>query len=191
MPVDRLENISNQKPEGVALLGLDIGKKTIGLAVSNPAQTLATPLETIRRTKFTRDAEALLRVMRDYETGGFVIGLPLNMDGSENRRCQSVRDFALEFDRFLQNHEGPMFSPRKRGFSDGFEKDSRLHKEKTGSDPWIALWDERFSTEAVEELVDQSLDIGKAAAKAAGITDALAARHILQTALDFMAQRTG
>lgn len=76
------------------LLGLDVGTKTIGLALSDALGTVATPAETIRRTKFARDAQALAALIDAREVGGLVIGLPINMDGSEGPRCQSVRQFA-------------------------------------------------------------------------------------------------
>ena len=77
------------------LLGLDLGEKTIGLALSDPGHTVASPITTIRRTKFTVDAKELLRIAAERQVGGLVIGLPLNMDGSEGPRCQSVRQFAV------------------------------------------------------------------------------------------------
>jgi len=76
------------------LLGLDVGEKTIGLALSDPALSVASPVTTIRRSKFTADAAALLKLAEERGVGGLVIGLPLNMDGSEGPRCQSVRQFA-------------------------------------------------------------------------------------------------
>jgi putative holliday junction resolvase len=76
------------------LLGLDIGEKTVGLALSDPGLTVASPVATIRRTKFTADAKELLKLAGERGVGGLVIGLPLNMDGSEGPRCQSVRQFA-------------------------------------------------------------------------------------------------
>jgi putative Holliday junction resolvase len=76
------------------LLGLDVGSKTVGLALSDALGMVATPLETIRRTKFVRDAQALAALIDAREAGGLVIGLPINMDGSEGPRCQSVRQFA-------------------------------------------------------------------------------------------------
>ena len=75
-------------------MGLDLGEKTIGIAVSDPGQTIATPVETIKRTKFSRDAARLLELADGREIGGLVIGLPVNMDGSEGAKCQSVRQFA-------------------------------------------------------------------------------------------------
>lgn len=75
------------------LLGLDLGEKTIGVAVSDLTLTLASPLELIRRTKFTQEAERLFRLMEMRTASGIVIGLPVNMDGTEGPRCQSVRAF--------------------------------------------------------------------------------------------------
>ena len=81
-------------PRNQRLLGLDVGEKTIGLALSDPALSVASPISTIKRTKFTADANALLKLSSERDVGGLVIGLPLNMDGSEGPRCQSVRQFA-------------------------------------------------------------------------------------------------
>jgi putative Holliday junction resolvase len=92
-----IRNISELKSlirPGDRLLGLDVGTKTIGLAIADGTLTVATPLETIRRTKFTKDAEALFKVMDNRQVGALVLGLPLNMDGSEGPRCQSVRQLA-------------------------------------------------------------------------------------------------
>lgn len=75
------------------LLGLDVGTKTVGLALSDLSRTVATPFETIRRGKFAADAEALLAIIDKHEVGGLVLGLPLEMDGREGPRCQSVRQF--------------------------------------------------------------------------------------------------
>jgi len=79
---------------GSRLMGLDIGSKTIGLALSDTRRTIASPLETIRRTKFTADAARLRALIAAHGVGGLVIGLPVAMDGSEGPRCQSVRQFA-------------------------------------------------------------------------------------------------
>jgi putative Holliday junction resolvase len=86
--------LPGQLAKGTRLLGLDLGDKTIGLALSDPGLTVASPIDTIRRGKFTRDAEALIRTIRDRGVGGLVIGLPVNMDGTEGPRCQSTRQFA-------------------------------------------------------------------------------------------------
>ncbi|MCC3860497.1 Holliday junction resolvase RuvX [Pseudemcibacter aquimaris] len=80
--------------KGERLLGLDLGSKTIGLALSDVLLTVATPMETIKRKKFTLDAERLLTIIKEQNVGGLVLGLPMNMDGSEGPRCQSTRQFA-------------------------------------------------------------------------------------------------
>jgi putative Holliday junction resolvase len=76
------------------LMGLDLGTKTIGLALSDVSRTIATPFDTIRRTKFTKDAELLLAILDKQGVGGLVLGLPVEMDGQEGARCQSTRAFA-------------------------------------------------------------------------------------------------
>jgi putative holliday junction resolvase len=112
---------------GQRLLGLDAGAKTIGVAVSDSALKVASPLETIKRGKFTEDAARLAVLCEEYRIGGLVIGLPRNMDGSEGPRCQSVRQLA------------------------------RNLTEKAGFTQPVAFWDERLSTAAVERfLVDEA-----------------------------------
>ncbi len=81
------------------LAGLDLGTKTIGVAVSDSLHTVATPLETIKRKKFTVDAEALLAIVAKRQVGGLVLGLPRNMDGTEGPRAQSTRAFARNLSR--------------------------------------------------------------------------------------------
>jgi len=80
-------------PQG-PLAGLDLGEKTIGVAVSDLRRGVATPLETIRRKKFTLDAARLLEIVKARAVAGIVLGLPLNMDGTEGPRCQTTRAFA-------------------------------------------------------------------------------------------------
>lgn len=82
-----------------ALIGLDLGEKTIGVAVTDSFLSVATPLETVRRKKFGLDAARLSEIIADRGIGGLILGLPLNMDGSEGPRCQSTRAFARNFDR--------------------------------------------------------------------------------------------
>ena len=84
---------------GAALAGLDVGDKTVGVAVSDGLRQVATPLETIRRKKFTADAERLLAIVAGRRLGGLVLGLPYNMDGTEGPRCQSTRAFARNLSR--------------------------------------------------------------------------------------------
>jgi putative Holliday junction resolvase len=76
------------------LLGLDLGTKTIGIAISDGMRYSATPLETIRRQKFTQDAERVVQLIAENDAVGLILGLPLNMDGSEGPRVQSTRAFA-------------------------------------------------------------------------------------------------
>ena len=80
-------------PDHARLLGLDLGTKTIGLALSDVERQIATPLETIKRVKFGLDAAALLKIAAKFDVAGLVIGLPLNMDGTEGPRVQSTRAF--------------------------------------------------------------------------------------------------
>lgn len=79
---------------GARLLGLDVGTKTIGMALSDERQVIATPLETIRRTRFREDLKRLLDAIARRHVGGIVIGLPLALDGSDSPRTQGVRQFA-------------------------------------------------------------------------------------------------
>ena len=81
-------------PSTGKLLGLDLGTKTIGVAISDGMRYSATPLETIKRTKFTQDAQRLIELIAENQAVGLVLGLPLNMDGSEGPRVQSTRAFA-------------------------------------------------------------------------------------------------
>ena len=121
-----METALHDLPRQTRLLGLDIGEKTIGLAVSDSGQSVASPLETIRRSKFAKDMERLKEIIAERKVGGLVLGLPINMDGSEGPRCQSVRQFA----RNLESLAGIALP--------------------------IAFWDERLSTRAVERfLIDE------------------------------------
>jgi putative holliday junction resolvase len=79
---------------GQRLVGLDLGTKTIGLALSDVTRTIATPLETIKRVKFTPDVQRLLAIAAEHRIGGFVLGLPVNMIGDEGPRAQATRGFA-------------------------------------------------------------------------------------------------
>src|SRR5437762_1994807 len=138
-------------PNGGKLAGLDVGSKTIGLAICDAGWHFAGPSETIRRTKFTQDLKALETFISRENIVGLVIGLPLNMDGSDSPRTQSVRAFARNL--------APLHLP-------------------------ILLWDERWSTQAVERAMI-SADVSRA--KRAEKVDALAAAHILQGAIDALA----
>lgn len=144
-------------PRNAALMGLDVGSRTIGIAISNDTRTIATPLHTVKRKKFTSDIQEIAALAKDYWAGGFVIGYPLNMDGSAGPSCDVSRSFADEMSK---------------------------RTDLFGQDPWIALWDERLSTVAVEDLVGKDVDINKAKTK--GVIDKLAAQVILQGALDYI-----
>jgi putative Holliday junction resolvase len=135
-------------PGGGKLLGLDVGTKTIGIAICDAGWHFAGPSETIRRTRFTQDLASLRRIIEQEHALGLVIGLPLNMDGSDSSRTQSVRAFARNL--------APLESP-------------------------ILLWDERWSTQAVERAMIEA-DVSRA--KRAEKVDSLAAAHILQGAID-------
>ena len=134
---------------GARLLGLDVGTKTIGLAVSDAAWTIASPIGTVRRTRLRADAAQVFDALDHRDAAGLVIGLPVNMDGSEGPRCQSVRAFA---DNLLALRDLP-----------------------------AALWDERWSTLAVERAM---IDADLSRRKRAKAVDTAAAAYILQGALD-------
>ena len=110
-------------PPMQSLAGLDLGTQTIGVAVSDTFLSVATPLETIRRRKFSTDAAALSQIVAQRRIGGLVLGLPRNMDGSEGPRCQSTRAFA----RNLEKVEGLNLP--------------------------LTFWDERLSTVAAERAL--------------------------------------
>ena len=142
-------------PDGGKLAGLDVGTKTIGLALCDAGWHFAGPAETIRRTKFTKDLEALRAFIGREHVLALVLGLPLSMDGSDSPRTQSVRAFA----RNLSVLGLP-----------------------------ILLWDERWSTQAVERAM---IDADVSRARRAEKIDALAAAHILQGAIDALANLAG
>ena len=135
-------------PDGGKLAGLDVGTKTIGLAICDAGWHFAGPVETVRRSKFTKDLEALRAFVGREHVAGLVVGLPLSMDGTDSPRTQSVRAFARNL--------APLGLP-------------------------VLLWDERWSTQAVERAM---IDADVSRARRAEKVDALAAAHILQGALD-------
>jgi putative Holliday junction resolvase len=94
-----LAELAPHLPPRGALLGLDLGTKTIGVATSDPDRRVATGVETIARTKFAADAGRLIVLAAERKAAGFVLGLPLNMDGSEGPRAQATRAFALNLAR--------------------------------------------------------------------------------------------
>ncbi|KQM66963.1 MULTISPECIES: Holliday junction resolvase RuvX [unclassified Sphingomonas] len=135
-------------PEGGRLIGLDVGTKTIGTALCDAGWSFASPALLVNRTKFTADKAQLATLIRQQSVRGIVIGLPLNMDGTDSPRTQSVRAFA----RNLDDLNLPIF-----------------------------LWDERWSTVAVErQMIAEDLSRAKRAER----VDKLAAAYILQGAID-------
>ncbi len=157
MPTGLLADIIDRLPRRGRLLGMDLGDRTIGLAVSDDMHKIATPLRTLNRTKFTRDMQDMANIVKDYEITGFVMGYPLNMDGSAGKRCDVTRSFADQMARCA---------------------------DVAGEAPWIALWDERLSTVSVEDFLIESVDMSRTKRKQ--VVDKLAAQHILQGALDFI-----
>jgi putative holliday junction resolvase len=97
MPVLTLMDAAALLPARGALIGLDLGTKTIGVATSDPERRLATPVETIARQRFSLDARRVLELAAERRGVGFVLGLPINMDGTEGVRAQSTRAFARNF----------------------------------------------------------------------------------------------
>ncbi|MHA1114081.1 MAG: Holliday junction resolvase RuvX [Alphaproteobacteria bacterium] len=94
MAIRKPTDLAKSLARGQCLLGLDVGRKTIGIALSDSGLVVATPLTTIARTRFAEDARRVSDLMAERRAGGLVVGLPLNMDGSEGPMCQSVRQFA-------------------------------------------------------------------------------------------------
>jgi putative Holliday junction resolvase len=131
--------------------GLDVGTRTIGLATCDATWSFATPAETIRRTKFAADLAQLKTFIGRHALAGLVVGLPLNLDGSDSPRTQSVRAFARNL--------APLGLP-------------------------VLLWDERWSTVAVERTM---IEADMSRARRAEKIDAHAAAHILQGAIDALA----
>ena len=102
MIIEDIETFAASLPPRRALMGLDLGTKTIGVAVSDTLLGIATPVLTVKRKKFGVDAAALLAIIAERTIGGIVLGLPRNMDGSEGPRAQSTRAFARNFERLCE-----------------------------------------------------------------------------------------
>jgi len=102
MPVLMLIEAAALLPARGALIGLDLGTKTIGVASSDPDRKLATPVETVARTKFQTDALRLLELAAERRAVGYVLGLPINMDGTEGPRAQATRAFARNFAKLTE-----------------------------------------------------------------------------------------
>ena len=138
-------------PEGGRLMGLDVGTRTIGLALCDAGWSFASPAETIARAKFTADLARVRTLAEAQRVRGLVVGLPLNMDGSDSPRTQATRAFARNL--------APLGLP-------------------------VLLWDERWSTQAVERAL---IAADASRARRAELVDKLAAAHILQGAIDALA----
>lgn len=155
MPIITLPQLKSALPRAKRLMGIDHSKVVLGLALSNPDLTIATPLAAIARTKFKEDVVQLAKICREYDVAGFVIGLPLNMDGSEGPRTESVRHFS----------DNLMAAETALGFA-----------------PLIAFFDERLSTHAAEDFLHETAKLSRDKSK--GTVDKIAAQMILQAALD-------
>jgi len=140
--------------KGSPLLGLDMGTKTIGIALSDPEWKQASPLHTLKRKKVPVDLQALADLAKERGARGFVIGLPLNMDGTEGEMAKLIRQFI----RHMLDH-----------------------KSLFPEEPEVALFDERLSSAVVERFLIKS-DVSRARRKE--VVDKLAAQAILQGALD-------
>ena len=99
---ETIEDFAAHLPPRRAIAGLDLGERTIGVAVSDSMLQIASPLETIRRRKFTLDAALVLEIAAARQLAGLVLGLPRNMDGTEGPRCQSTRAFARNLSRLTE-----------------------------------------------------------------------------------------
>jgi putative Holliday junction resolvase len=89
-----LEQFAQALPQGARLMGIDVGTKTLGLAISDVTRSIASALVTLRRSRFGPDAKRLLEIAAEHGVGGFVVGLPLNLDGTAGPRVQATRAFA-------------------------------------------------------------------------------------------------
>ena len=131
MPVIAFDELLGHISARARVLGLDLGEKTIGVAVSDRDRRVASPVETIKRTKFTQDAERLSAICAEREVKALILGLPVNMQGEEGRRCQATRQFA------------------------------RNLVDKAGVTLPLAFWDERLSTQAVERVLIDDADMNR------------------------------
>jgi len=102
MVFQSLSELIKYLPKKSRLLGLDVGRKTIGLAVSDSDMKIGTTVGTIRRSKFTKDVKNLDAIITERQVNGLVLGLPISMDGNEGPACQSVRQFAVNLDNLLE-----------------------------------------------------------------------------------------
>jgi len=154
MAIVELDELKAKLPREGRLMALDVGSKTIGVATSDVLRSLATPLLTLKRSKLAPDLAVLAELVRKHEAKALVVGLPLNMDGTEGPRCQSVRQFAAN----LERHGPPALAQLP-----------------------VLFQDERLSTAAVTRGMIDDYDMSRA--KRAERVDAAAAAWILESAL--------
>ncbi|MCC9622711.1 Holliday junction resolvase RuvX [Thalassospira sp. MA62] len=138
------------------ILGLDLGTKTIGVALSDVGLQVATPYELITRKKFTRDIAQLAHIVEKQNVGGIVIGFPRELDGSIGKACHRVYAFVDEMEKYI--------------------------------DLPVLMWDERLSTNAVERILIDEVDMTRK--RRAEVVDKAAAGYILQGALDNLNRHT-
>ena len=142
MPICNLYELINAISPGQKLLGLDVGKKTIGLSLADPKTRVASPQPVLWRKKFSTDANLLIELIIELNVGGLVLGWPLNMDGTAGPRCDSVRDFAHAFMRL---HEIPISFQDERLSTQAVEKemiaaDMTRAKRAVRRDSLAAVW---------------------------------------------------
>ena len=154
MAIVEFDELKTKLPREGRLMALDVGSKTVGIATSDVLRSLATPLVTLKRSKLAADLAALAELARKHEAKALVVGLPLNMDGTEGPRCQSVRQFAAN----LERHGPPALASLP-----------------------VLFQDERLSTAAVTRGMIDDYDMSRA--KRAERVDAAAAAWILESAL--------
>lgn len=157
MSIHPWPHLAKRLKKGQGLLGLDVGTKTIGVAVSDPALRVSSPLATLKRRKVSLDMKELARLALERGTGGFVIGLPLLESGAEGSSAFKIRLFAKQM----------------------LEAAGVFDKE-----PQISFYDERFSTAAMQSFLTEEANLSRE--KRARVIDKMAAHVILQGALDHL-----
>lgn len=154
MPICKPADLHRLLGPGARLMGLDFGTKTIGVAVSDAALRVASPVVIIRRRKFSEDAAAILSLVASRNVGGFVIGLPLNMDGTEGPRVQSTRDLTTEL---LLRHDLPTIFQDERMSTQAVERamiaegDLTRAQRKKSIDSAAAAWILQAALDALPE----------------------------------------
>jgi len=154
MPICNLSELPTFLSKNQCLLGLDYGSKVVGIAVSDPNWRVASPLASLVRRKFPEDAAFMIKIIRERDIGGLIVGLPKNMDGSEGATAQAARAFVRNLSR---------------------------HPDVPLVDMPVAFWDERLSTAAIERFLIAG-DMSRK--RRDEVIDKAAAAYILQGALD-------